>query len=127
MAVGWSTATANAILDATFRGEAYSYPAVWLKLHVGDPGPNGTANPASETTRKNVTAAIASGGANTSTVLLQWTNVPASETFTHATFWDDSAAGNFILSAGVTANPVTAGQTFELPIGDIDASIPVAS
>lgn len=121
MAVGWGSTAANHLLDA----EAAIY--TWVKLHVGDPGAAGAGNPATETTRKQVTWASASGGAITSTNALTWTAVAGSEDYTHFSVWTASTAGAFGWSGTITANAVTSGDTFTLPIGDVDSSVPLAS
>ena len=126
MAVGMSEATANAVLNAYWNQTNITAPtAIWLQLHVGDPGANGTANVAAETTRKDVTAvfAAASAGAVTSDTAVTWTSVAGTEDFTHWTLWSASSAGTFYWSGTITANAVVAGDTFTFPIGDLDISI----
>lgn len=121
MAEGFSTAAANAALDALVA----AYP--WVKLHTGAPGAAGTSNAATETTRKQGTFASAASAATTTTGALTWTSVAASEDFTHVTGWSASTAGSFGWSGTVTANAVTVGDAFTLPTGDLDLSLPVAS
>ncbi len=130
MAVGLAAATANSLLDALFNQTNYTAPtAIWIKLHVGDPGAAGTSNAAVETTRKDITAVFsaAASGAVTSDTAVTWTNVAGTEDFTHWSVWTASTGGTFLWSGTVTANAVTAGDTFTLPIGDIDASLSTAS
>lgn len=129
MAVGFAPATANSILNLMFRGTAWTPPAaVWVKLHTGDPGAAGTANAATETTRKQGTFATnASGGSISNTAALSWTAVAGSEDYTHFSLWDASTGGTFLLSGTVTANPLTAGDNFDAAIGALVATIPVAS
>lgn len=121
MATSWSAAAANSALDALLT----AYP--WVKLHVGAPGSAGTANPATETTRKQATYGSASGGAASNSGALTWTAVAGSEDYTHFTAWSASTAGNFGFSGLVTANAVTAGDTFTVPIGDLDVTLTLAS
>jgi len=121
MAEGWGSAAGNHALDTELA--IYS----WVKLHVGAPGAAGTASPATETTRKQATWATASGGASTTTNQLQWTVVAGSEDYTHFTVWTASTAGTFGFSGTVTANAVTAGDTFTIAIGDLDVSLVLAS
>ncbi len=125
MAVGLAAATANAILNGIARSATWTEPAeFWLKLHTGDPGSAGTANAATETTRKQVTFGnAAASGAIANTVAVTWTNVAGSEDYTHWSAWDASTAGNFIMSGTMTANAVTAADTFEIPIGDLDLTV----
>ncbi|GAA2673840.1 hypothetical protein GCM10010400_39960 [Streptomyces aculeolatus] len=121
MAVGFSTAAANTHLDA--QGTAYP----WIKLHVGDPGAAGTSNPATETTRKQATWGAASSAAKTTTADLEWTGVSGAEDFTHFSMWSASTAGAFGGSGTVTANAVASGDTFTIPAGELDLTLPVAS
>lgn len=121
MAVGFSTAAANAALDTLVA----TYP--WVKLHIGDPGAAGTSNAAAETTRKQGTFSAASSAATTTTADLTWTSVAGSEDYTHVSLWTASSGGSFGASGTVTANAVTAGDTFTVTAGNLDISLPVAS
>lgn len=129
MATGLAPATANAILDALCRNVAWTPPsALYVKLHVGDPGAAGTANAATETTRKQATfGTAASGGAISNTSAITWTGVSGSEDYTHFTTWDAASAGSFQFSGTITANPVTSGDDFSIAVGDLDVALSVAS
>lgn len=122
MAEGFSTAAANSALDtlvATYR---------WVKLHVGAPGAAGTANPATETTRKQATYGTpAAGGAVANTVALTWPTVPAAEDYTHFTAWTLVTGGAFGFSGTIVANPVGVGDDFTVAIGGLTATLPLAS
>lgn len=121
MTVGFSVAAANTHLDT--QGSTYS----WIKLHVGDPGAAGTANPATETTRKQATWGSAAAAAKTTTADLTWTSVAGTEDYTHYSMWTASTAGSFGGSGTVTANAVTTADTFTIPAGDLDVTLPVAA
>jgi hypothetical protein len=121
MATSWSSTAGNAALDTLLA--TYS----WVKLHIGSPGANGTTNPAVETTRQQATWAAAAAGAAANTNLLSWTNVAGSEDYTHFSVWTLNAAGVFGFSGTITANAVTAGDTFEIAIGDLDVTLVLAS
>lgn len=127
MATGLSAYTANKFLDALGNATAFSVTDVYIKLHVGDPGANGTSNPATETTRKVVTFAAASNGTIASDSAATWTNIAGSEDATHFTSWDNLTAGNFLFSGTVTSNPYTAGDTVTIASGSLTASLTVAS
>lgn len=129
MAVGLAPATANAILDALCRSVAWSEPAeLWVKLHIGDPGADGTANAATETTRKQATfGTAASAGSISNTLAMAWTSVAGSEDYTHASVWDASTAGTFVFSGTITADAVTATNTFTIDVGGITVSLAVAA
>lgn len=111
------------LLDAVFNATSFSVTNVWVKLHVGDPGEDGTANAATETTRKEMTAGAASAGATSNDNALTWTNVAGSEDYTHFSLWDASTAGNCLWTGTITANAVTAGDTFTIAVGDLDITL----
>ena len=121
MPTGWSATAGNAALT-TLIG-TYT----WVQLHVGDPGANGTSNVATETDRVQVTWGSVTAGAVANSAQVQWTNVAGTEDFTHFTVWSASSAGTFGFSGTVTANAVTAGDTFTIPTGDLDVSLTLAS
>lgn len=130
MATGLSATVANAILDALCRSVAWTEPAAfYVKLHLGDPGSAGTANPAAETDRVLATMSAASGGAITNSADLDWTAVAATEVITHVSFWDASTAGNFLGSDALAASKsLDAGDDFSIPAGDLDLSLtPIAA
>lgn len=127
MAVGLAPATAASILDAIGNAAAFSFSAVWIKLHVGDPGAAGTSNPANETDRVQASFGAASSGAISNDAALTWTGVSGTEDYTHFSAWTASTAGTFEFSGAITANAVTAGDNFTIPIGDLDLTLAVAS
>ena len=123
MTVGLSaTGLANKWLDV-LRGTAFTPPAgLWVKLHNGDPGAAGTANPCALTTRAAVTLAAAQAGesALTGTApvwLLAGLPGDGSDTIRFISVWDSSspAGGNFLWSAQLsTAKTVANGDTLTL-------------
>lgn len=125
MATGLASGQADAILDALCRSVAYSDPAgFFVKLHTGDPGAAGASNAAGETTRQSVTFSAASGGAITNSAAVTWTNVSTTETISHVSFWSASTAGTFLGSDALNSSrSLTAGDTFEIAIGDLDISL----
>jgi hypothetical protein len=127
MATGLSSYLANKFLDAVGNATAYSAANVYIKLHTGDPGANGTANAATETTRKEVTFASASSGSIASDSAVTWTNIAGSQDATFFTAWDNSSAGNFLFSGSIVGNAYTAGDTYTIPSGSLTASLTLAS
>lgn len=121
----FSDAVANGWLDALARGVAYSNSEVWVKLHIGDPGTAGTANPAAETTRKQSTfGSAASGRAISNTALIEWTNVSTTETYTFVSMWSASTGGTFLGRDDLSSPAaVQAGDTFRIPVGDLDLTL----
>lgn len=119
-----SDAVANGWLDALCRGVAYDNDEFWAKLHLGDPGSAGTANPAVETTRKQATFSAASGRAITTSAALEWTNVSTTEVYSHVSFWSASTGGTFLGRDDLSsAAAVEVGDTFRIPAGDLDLSV----
>lgn len=127
MATGISSYLGNAWLDALGNNTSFAVTTVYVKLHTGDPGAAGTANPATETTRKSVSFAAASSGSLASDDAVTWTNIAGSEDSTHFTAWDNLSAGNFLFSGTITANPYTAGDTFTIASGALTVSLTLAS
>ena len=127
MAPGLSAYLCNSWLDALANNTSYAVAQVYVKLHVGDPGALGTANPATETTRKSVSFGAASTGAIASDADISWTNIAGSQDATHFTSWDNVSAGNFLFSGTITGNAYTAGDTYTISSGNLSASLTVAS
>jgi len=127
MAHGLSAYLCNAWLDALANNTSYAVAQVYIKLHTGDPGAAGTANAATETTRKAASFGAASAGAITSDADISWTNISGSQDASHFTAWDSLTTGNFLFSGTITANPYTAGDTYTISSGNLSASLTVAS
>ncbi len=132
MATGWIAATADEINQCYFNGTNITAPTVVaIKLHSGDPSATGTANPATETIRKDLSSAMAasSGGALSSNAAVSWTSIAGSQDATHCSFLTSvtHGAGSPFATGTITANPYTAGDTFTIASGDIDIAQTVAS
>ena len=127
MATGLSSYLCNAFLNAAGNATSFSVATPYIKLHVGDPGAAGTANAATETTRKLVSFGAASAGAIASDADITWTNIAGSQDATHFTAWDNISAGNFLFSGTITGNAYTAGDTYTISSGNLSASLTVAS
>lgn len=118
---GIAAAGANTALDAIRTDTPF------VQLHTGDPGAAGTANIATETTRKAVTFSAASGGVMTNSAQVQWTNIAGSQDATFFTIWNASTAGTFKFSGTITANAYTAGDTYTAAISAITLTIAAAA
>ena len=128
MSVGLAAAVANGLLDALGNAANYTAPtAIYMKLHIGDPGAAGASNAAVETTRKQGSFAAAASGAITTDAALTWTNVGGTEDYTNWSAHDAAAAGAFLCSGTMTANAVVAGDTFTVATGDWDLSLTTAA
>lgn len=114
----------NKILDATLRNVSFAVAAVYVKLHIGDPGEAGTANAAGNTTRQAATFAAASGGVATSNADITWTNVSTTETYSYASLWDASTAGNCLWTGPLSAaKAVILGDTFSILSGNLTVTL----
>lgn len=103
-----------AFLD-TFRNVSLAVAQPYTKLHLGDPGEDGTANAAAETTRKSTSFSAASAGAMVTSAVVTWTNVSNTEVYTHWSLWDAATVGNCLWSGAFSASAsVTAGDTFQM-------------
>lgn len=130
MAVGLASAQAAGILDALGNAANYTAPtAFWIQLHTADPGVAGTTAIAGNATRKQVSFGAAAGGAIANDTAVTWTTVEVdtSEDYTHWSGHTASTAGTFICSGTMTANAVTSGDEFTIPIGDLDLTLTVAA
>ena len=130
MTVGLADATLNSWLNALCRNSSYAVAAFWIKLHTGDPGAAGATAAFADTTRQQATfGSVAAAGAISNTTDTAWTNLSASATLTHVSFWTASTAGTFLGSAALTASKaVNSGDNFTIPTGDLDLAItPVAA
>ena len=131
MAVGVSATVGDAFLASILNDSSFTaYGPTYVQLHTGAPGPNGTANVATESTRESTGSspfAVPSGGSTTSNNAVTWTSVAADETYTDVSLWSLATSGVFIASGTITANAVETGDTFTIPAGDITVSIIVAS
>lgn len=127
MATGLSAYLANSFLDSLGNATSFSVSDVYVKLHTADPGSAGTANPATETTRKVATFSSATAGGISSDLAITWTNIAGSEDATYFTAWDSATAGNFLFSGTITGNPYTAGDTYTIASGALTVSLTVAS
>lgn len=127
MATGLSSYLANAFLDALGNNTSFAVGTVYVKLHTGDPGANGTANAATETTRKAASFGSASSGSLASDADITWTNIAGSQDATHFTAWDNVSAGNFLFSGTINGNAYTAGDSYVIPSGSLTVSLTLAS
>lgn len=119
MAVGHSAAEAAKIVAT---GSNVALDGTYIKLHVGDPGAAGTANAATETTRKQISLGTPSAGAVTNDTAITWTSISGSEDATHFSLWTAATDGTFLFSGTITAAGYTAGNDYEIEIGGLTIS-----
>jgi len=114
MAVGLSTAHANALLEI-YRSTSFTSITLYAKLHTGDPGAAATSNVSAVTTRNACTFAAASGGSMALASSPTAYSMTATETISHISFWDASSGGNLIRTGALAASKsVVNGDTFTL-------------
>lgn len=93
-------------------------PAVgglYIKLHIGDPGAAGTANPSVVTTRRAATMNAASGGSMSLSAMSGSWAMTGAETISHISVHDASTGGNFLFSAAlITPRSVVNGDTLTM-------------
>jgi hypothetical protein len=117
------------VMDALFNDVtpvAIKLAARYIKLHTGDPGEDGTANAAGETTRKSITSAASADGVFTSTNDLAWTNVSTAETYSHVSLWDavGPAGGNCLWTGSLAAaKAVLVGDSFTIAAGSLTVTL----
>lgn len=104
------------ILDHLTGRASWTAPStVYIKLHTGDAGEDGTANAAANTTRKLAAWSAASSGSIATSATLEWTNVSTTETYSHWSAWDNLTAGNCLWTGALSSSAaVTAGDTFQI-------------
>jgi hypothetical protein len=122
MAVGLLAPLANAMLAVV---EANSY--VYIKMHVGDPGAAGTANPAPETTRKLVDWSVPAGGAMESVAEIEWPDLAAAQTWTHYSLWTAASGGTCGHTGTIAPRSWGVGDDAILPVGTVTMTYPLAT
>jgi hypothetical protein len=104
------------ILEHTTGKTSWTMPStVYVKLHLGDAGEEGTSSAAANTSRQSAAWATASSGAIATSATITWTNVSNTETYSHWSLWDNATAGNCLWTGALSASAaVTAGDTFQI-------------
>lgn len=121
--------SANAFLNALFNNTPFSIAQAYVKLHIGDPGVAGTANPATETARKSASFGTPSAGGVANDVAISWPVIAGSQDATHFSLWDTvgPAGGNFLGSGTNTSGAYVAGDTYAVAIGALTLALAVAA
>lgn len=104
------------ILEHLTGKTAWTAPTtVYIKLHTGDAGEDGTTNAATNTSRQSASWATAATGSIATDATISWTNVSTTETYSHWSAWDNSTAGNCLWTGALSSSAsVTAGDTFQI-------------
>jgi len=118
VSVGLSaTGVANKFLAILQAGTPFPSPpaGLYFKLHTGDPGAAGTANPSAVTTRVAAPYAAPSAGSIAQTGTNPSWTMTATETISHVSVWDSATSGNFLFSFALTVSqPVVSSNTFTM-------------
>lgn len=112
----FGTNAANAIIDGL---DGY-----YVSLHTADPGVTGANEVAGGSyTRQQVSLGAASNKAASNDAALNFAGMPA-VTITHVGIWSLASGGVFQIGGALTASKTTnAGDTFQLPVGDLDIAL----
>lgn len=124
MADGLSTAVADAAL-----GTITGTDAAYVQLHTGDPGPAGTSNVSSVTTREATGGWTSPSAGSTAAVdEPEWANWAGSngEGVTDISFWSLSSGGTFGFSMQLGSS-VTMDTGDSLTLTAISITLPTAS
>jgi hypothetical protein len=104
----------NKLLDAV-GGVSFAAGGQYVKLHLGDPGEDGTSNAATNATRQAIVFASATSGSMATSSGATWTNVSTTETYSHWSLWDAATSGNCLWTGALSSSAaVTAGDTFQI-------------
>lgn len=118
----------NKVLDKILKNTDFTVAPVYVSLHTADPGETGASELAGGSyARQQVAAAgwdAGASGATQNNGIVDFTGMPIC-TITHGGLWDAPTGGNFLWGGALAASKsiANAGDTFEFPIGDIDASV----
>lgn len=115
------------LLDHVLKGASYTQPTnVYVSLHTADPGTTGASECTGGSYARqlaNSSFAAASGTTKVSNADIDFALMPAC-TVTHVGVWDASTVGNFLWGGALSASKsVNAGDTFQLPSGQLTASL----
>ena len=96
---------------------------LYLQLHVGDPGVNGTTNVAALSARAPITFGDPSGRQVSNTADVTWFAPGADETITHCSIW--TSDGDFWWGGALEPNyDVITGVNLTIPAGAVVGALP---
>lgn len=99
----------------TFRNVSFSVATVYIRLHTGNPGEDGTANGATNSVRKIISFSAAASGSMASSAGVIWYNVSTAETYSHFSLWDAASGGNCLWYGALSSSAaVLPGDTFQI-------------
>lgn len=131
--MGTSNYLRNEILDHVFGGVNYSRPGtVYVQLHTGAPGDDGTANVATGTgiarvavTNNATNFPAAASGAKANGIDIVWPVAGGSwGTVTHFSIFDALTSGNCLGTGALGASQaITTNDIYAIPAGDLDLTM----
>jgi len=87
---------------------------VYIQLHTGEPGEDGTDNVAGYSARQISSWSAAADGSISISSSVDWPNVNTTETYSHWSAWDAEVGGNCLWTGSLTANvAVSSGDSFQ--------------
>lgn len=117
---GFTPYFVNKVMDHSLGGVSWTPPtAIYIQLHTGDPGPDGTAFIAGTSIRKAATWSAASNGQINLTADLTWT-ATVKETISHISAWDAITSGRCVFTDELELSiNLFVGDTFDLPTATV--------
>jgi hypothetical protein len=114
----------NELLDAVFNNGSFAVAQPYISLHTADPSETGASEVSGGSyARQSGSFTAASGGAVETDADIEFTSMPA-VTVTHVGVWDAASGGNFLWGGALSASKqVNAGDTFQIPSGDLDVTL----
>lgn len=117
--------------DAFLGGTALP-STLYLQMHTGDPGTNGTSNVATETDRITLNSWTTPAAGDTgyrsieTDTLAELLNTAATENITYVTLWSASSGGTcwFVINLEATV-ALTAGQNVDVDAGAAVIQVPI--
>lgn len=95
---------------------AAAYPELFVKLHTGTAGAEGTEHAAAEATRKAFTPTSATAGVRKNTALMKWGAFSGAEEIKEISLWSALTGGTcYQVITLETARAIEAGGFFEIP------------
>ena len=114
----------NKMLDKTLRGDDYTGGTIFVSLHDGDPGEDGSSEISGGSyARQTGTFAAASEGTGTSAANIVFADMP-SGTVDYVGLWNTGTVGDFFWGGALTASKNTnEGDTFQINAGSLDVAL----
>lgn len=111
--------------DALLAGTAFP-TTIYVARHTGDPGNDGTGNPAADTRRIEVDLGTPAAGVVANSTLGEILNATNTENITHVSIWGSASGGTcWLIDALAETLEVTATETVAIAIGQLVITLPL--